>query len=178
MLCWTLAPAWVVLVFLDPNRRKKRKTHGGHRGKLKQGKRKCTAERPATVLTHPLLSKTHFGFSITNLPALQFLQRNKFEAWTHTERTRMKRLHRKEIELDAGLLAVSQIRHPRIQEPATHSPFSASDASCVLSKKPEIGRSDSSRGRVATTLPAAARASKWQQEPNPSIICASYWTGK
>jgi hypothetical protein len=48
------------------------------------------AERPATALTHPLSFKTQFAFSITNLPALQILQRCKFEAWTHTERTGMK----------------------------------------------------------------------------------------
>lgn len=165
LLCWTLVSA-CVLFWGDPQQLKKKikKTKEKHtvitEENYSRANESARTERPATALTlcrskrslrsaSPIYQRCKFcrGVSSRHGPTLKGLAWNPFRS--------------EGTELDPGLLAVSQICHPRSQEPVTHSPFSAFDAYCVLSKEPEIRRSDSNRRRVDTTLPAAAPASRW-----------------
>lgn len=108
-----------------------------------------------------------FGFSITNLPTLQFLQRLKFEARTQPERT-------DEAASQGRDRAGGWSKPPQCHKPATlesrstgnthHSLLVAHPS--VLCKEPAIGRSDGREGS-ATTLPRSYTGSKMAARAEP-----------
>lgn len=89
-----------------------------------------------------------FGFSITNPPTLQFLQRLKFEARTQPERT-------DEAASQGRDRAGGWSKPPQCHKPATLESRSAGNTHhsllvahpSVLCKEPAIGRSDGREGK-------------------------------